>query len=198
MKSRLALIAVLFSAFAAAQAVPLVKMTTNMNVQDAIPGYNYSRSATVDWTVPDSMIQGLDGQTVSVYVKLYAKPGSWVYFSDGKQESTFELDCVVTQGACGEGSKLSRTVPLTLRVPLQMPETHEDGLDFNASFTPFGTAEAAVSPSATATPVKSQPSAAGGEMPDFTGFATMILNPASLLSILFVALVVTAFIHLRK
>lgn len=198
MKSRLALIAVLFSALAAAQAVPVVQMTTNLDVQDAIPGYNYSRSATVEWAVPAQMIQGLDGQTVAVYVKLYAKPGSWVYFSDNRQESAFELDCVVTQGACGLGSKLSRTVPLTLRVPLQMPETHEDGLELNASFTPFADASATVSPSPAATPSESQPPAAGVEMPDFTGFATMIFNPASLLSILFVALVVTAFIHLRK
>jgi len=194
----LALIAVLFSAFAAAQAVPLVQMTANLDLQDAIPGYNYSRSATVEWTVPDSMIQGLDGQTVAVYVKLSAKPDSWVYFSDGKQESAFELDCVVAEGACGEGSKLSRTVPLTLRVPLQMPETHEEGLEWNASFTPFSTASPTVLPSVAATPSESQPPAAGGDMPDFTGFATMIFNPASLLSILFVALVVTAFIHLRK
>lgn len=196
MKSQLALIAVLFSALAAAQAVPLVQMTTNLDVQDAIPGYNYSRSATVEWVAPSDL--PADGQILKVYVKLSAKPDSWVYFSDGKQESTFELDCAVNQGACGEGSKLSRTVPLTLRVPLQMPETHEEGLEWNASFTPFATVGATVSPPPAATPSESQPPAAGVEMPDFTGFATMIFNPASLLSILFVALVVTAFIHLRK
>ncbi|OIO27043.1 hypothetical protein COX85_01290 [Candidatus Micrarchaeota archaeon CG_4_10_14_0_2_um_filter_55_9] len=186
---------ILFACLAAAAAVPAVSITAGPSAVDLIPGYNYTRSATVAWNVDPSMIQGLDGQVVKLFVNVSVKPDSWVDFGNGAKSVLLELECIVSNGACSDGSVLSEQVPYVLRVPAS-GGTNDEEFSVVPSFTPFEAPS--VQPSAAQTSPVANEAPATSDLSDITGFLSMLLAPTSLVAILFTALVVTVYIHGKK
>ncbi|MBI5035801.1 hypothetical protein HZC09_00505 [Candidatus Micrarchaeota archaeon] len=115
----------------------LVDVHGEFSFSKVIPGQEYSQLFTVSWAVPSESLAHLEGQRVVVHVLAFSDNSSWIVFRKEGQtyrSYAFDLECLVSAGACSNSSILSKTVEAIVRVPFNASSRIE-AVQFTASLS---------------------------------------------------------------
>lgn len=116
----------------------LVRVDSTIDFTSLIPGYDYTGQLSVSWTIPEKSIERIQAKEVPVYVLLSTSENNSIYFVHENKlykQLSLTLLCVVSDGACSEGSILTKTIEVRAS-PVQGTNTTEK-IEVNASLVPF-------------------------------------------------------------
>jgi len=119
-----------------------VTLSTTLDTSKLIlPEHEYTGTVSVDWAVPPEALRSLAASQVTIYVRVEPSvEDSWLYFQEGSarlRSFAFTLECRLSNNACGEGSRLSRSFVVVYRAPANAQLPREERLRLTASLVPL-------------------------------------------------------------
>ncbi|MFH2105730.1 MAG: hypothetical protein ABII22_00570 [Candidatus Micrarchaeota archaeon] len=96
----------------------LVSVDSSLDFNSLLPGYEYAGYIDISWAVPDSALERIDENVVSVYVGFDSRRNmSGITFNyEGEKYSALNLvlTCFVEDSLCSAGSNLSKRIGITV------------------------------------------------------------------------------------
>ena len=121
----------------------LIEVRSDFNQTPIIPNYEYAANLSVAWAIPDSALTTINSQKVLVFISIrITERFPFFYFRENggpRNSTTLTLTCIVADGRCANGSRLSASIPFFVKLENASAKvSDEDVFVVQASVTPFG------------------------------------------------------------
>lgn len=118
-----------------------VKVGTDLKFDSMLPGYSYKGTLDVTWAVSSDSLQGIEQDEAQLFFLLASRSNdsAVTFIKDGKKFESVSgvLKCAVKNGECAEGSQLSETIGVQVKVG-EEGKSLVEVIVLNASSKPIG------------------------------------------------------------
>ncbi|MBI4399930.1 hypothetical protein HY570_04230 [Candidatus Micrarchaeota archaeon] len=102
------------------QVTGIVNVTSDIEFNKILVGYEYKGKINVDWAIPEEALKGINAEKVviDVSIKRGAETKSVTFLDENrtKEELSFDLVCLVVEDRCSENSTLRKSVDIVFIV----------------------------------------------------------------------------------
>ena len=114
------------------KAADLVRVTGDLDFNNAIPGSDYERLIGAVLSLPQGSLDGIVSDRVVVHVYAESQPeNQWVFFRESGssyKSVSFDLSCEVEGGKCAPNSTLAKTLVVRMHAPLNGSYPHSEAI----------------------------------------------------------------------